>query len=73
MTKEICYNLSEITSGACNRNTPRDIKMAILNETLNMNRYEFKGFDKNGSVVRLRPKYHNHRDKMGRFTCYRSR
>jgi len=71
MKNEVRYNISEITGGAINRNTPRDTKMAILEATLNMNRYEFLGFEANGSVIRLKPKFHNKRDKMGRFKAYR--
>jgi len=70
---EIRYNISEITDGAINRNTPRDIKMEVLAETINMDRYDFVGFDGNGSIVRLKPKFHNVRDKKGRFTCHRSK
>lgn len=73
MTKEIRYNISEITNGECNRNTPRSEKMEILGEYLNMERYTFLGFDANGSVIRLKPKFHNKRDRKGRFTAIRSR
>lgn len=73
MTKEIRYNLSEVTNGECNRNTPRDEKMEILGEYLNLDRYTFLGFDGNGSIVRLKPKFHNKRDRKGRFTAIRSR
>lgn len=73
MTKEIRYNLAEITNGECNRNTPRDEKMEILGEYLNLERYTFLGFDANGSIVRLKPKFHNKRDRKGRFTAIRSR
>jgi hypothetical protein len=69
---EVRYNLNEITGGMCNRNTPRAIKMEVLNDTLNFERYEFLGFDANGSVVRLKPRFHNKRDKKGRFTCRRA-
>ena len=69
---EVRYNLNEITGGMCNRNTPRAIKMEVLNDTLNFERYEFLGFDANGSVVRLKPCFHNKRDKKGRFTCRRA-
>jgi hypothetical protein len=68
---EIRYNISEITEGAINRNTPRDLKMEVLEATLNMDCYDFLGFDANGSVVRLKPKFHNIRDNKGRFTCHR--
>jgi hypothetical protein len=71
--KEVNYDIKTITGGEINRNTPRDIKMEVLEETINMNRYRFLGFAKNGSVIRLMPKYHNYRDKMGRFACYRSK
>jgi hypothetical protein len=73
MKNEIRYNLSEITNGVCNRNTPRETKMAVLEATLNFDRYEFVGFDANGSVVRLMPKFYNVRDKMGRFAIKRTR
>jgi hypothetical protein len=66
---EIRYNLNEITGGLCNRNTPRTIKMQVLENTINMNAYDFMGFDANGSVVRLKPKFYNKRDRKGRFTC----
>jgi hypothetical protein len=71
MTNEIRKNLTELTGGMCNRNTPRDIKMQVIEECLNTSAYEFLGFDANGSIVRLRPKFHNQRDKKGRFKAYR--
>jgi hypothetical protein len=71
MKNEIRKNLTEVTGGMCNRNTPRDIKMQVLESCINFNSYEFVGFDANGSIVRLRPKFHNKRDKMGRFKAYR--
>ena len=66
---EIQYNLNTITGGLCNRNTPRTIKMQVLENIINFNSYDFVGFDKNGSMVRLKPKFHNKRDRKGRFTC----
>ena len=71
MMNEIRKNLVELTGGMCNRNTPRDIKMQVIEDCLNMNAYEFMGFDANGSVVRLRPKFYNNRDKKGRFKAHR--
>ena len=71
MKNEIRYNLTELTGGVVNRNTPRAVKMEVLNETINFDRYDFIGFDANGSIVRLMPKFHNVRDKKGRFTCHR--
>jgi hypothetical protein len=73
MKNEIRYNLSEMTGGLINRNTPRAIKMEVLNDTINFNRYSFLGFDANGSIVRLKPKFHNTRDRKGRFAVNRSR
>jgi len=70
---EIKYSLNKITNGLCNRNTPRVIKMQVLEKTINFDRYSFKGFDANGSMVRLMPKFHNLRDKKGRFACRRSK
>lgn len=59
----------EITGGLCNRNTPRAVKMQVLENHINFNYYEFMGFDKNGSMVRLKPRFHNNRDCKGRFAC----
>jgi hypothetical protein len=73
MNNEIRMNLTDITCGICNRNTPRAIKMEVLQESINFNRYNFLGFDANGSVVRLMPKFHNIRDKKGRFACRRGK
>lgn len=73
MKNVIRYNISEITDGAINRNTPRETKMAVLEATLNMDRYSFLGFDANGSVIRLKPKFHNKRDRKGRFAVNRGR
>jgi len=73
MKNEIRYNISEVTGGLINRNTPRAIKMEVLENTINMDRYSFIGFDANGSVVRLKPKFHNVRDRKGRFAVYRGR
>jgi hypothetical protein len=70
---EIRYNISEITGGLINRNTPRNVKMDILENTINFDRYNFLGFDANGSIVRLMPKFHNVRDKSGKFAVKRSR
>ena len=67
MTKEIRYNISDITNGECNRNAPRDIKMEILAVYINLDRYTVLGFEENGSVVCLKPKFHNKRDSKGRF------
>ena len=66
-------NLVDVTGGICNRNTPRAIKMEVLENTINMERYDFLGFAANGSIVRLKPRFHNIRDKKGRFTCRRAR
>lgn len=71
MTKEVRYNLSEFTDGEINRNTPRNIKMEVLAEYINTEKYAFLGFDKNGSILRLRPRFHNIRDSKGRFTVRR--
>lgn len=68
---EIQYNLVDLTRGICNRNTPRDIKMDVINECINLNAYEFLGFAANGSIVRLKPRFHNKRDRKGRFTAIR--
>jgi hypothetical protein len=73
MTKEVRYNLIEITDGMANRNTPREQKMEILGECINLDRWSFLGFDNNGATVRLKPKFHNKRDRKGRFTAIRSR
>ena len=67
MVNEVIYNLLEITNGICNRNTPRVMKMEILQEMVNFDRWSFIGFDSNGSKVRLKPKFHNIRDNKGRF------
>jgi hypothetical protein len=73
MTKEIRYNLVDFTCGECNRNTPRNEKMEILAEYINPEKYSFLGFDKNGSVLRLRPRFHNVRDRKGRFAIRRKK
>ena len=73
MTKEVRYNLIEITDGMANRNTPRDTKMEILENVINFDRWSFLGFDNNGATVRLKPRFHNKRDSKGRFTAIRSR
>lgn len=61
--------LTTMTNGLANRNTPRSVKMQILDTIINPTKYMFVGFAANGSIVRLKPKYHNVRDKMGRFTA----
>lgn len=73
MTKEIRYNLVDFTNGEINRNTPRDTKMEILSDYINPERYTFLGFDNNGSVLRLRPRFHNIRDGKGRFAVRRKK
>lgn len=73
MTKEIRYNLVDFTNGEINRNTPRNEKMEVLAEYINPERYAFIGFDKNGSVLRLRPRFHNVRDRKGRFAVRRKK
>jgi hypothetical protein len=67
MYTEVVYNLREITDGICNRNTPRNIKMEVLSDLFNINSWTIMGFDSNGSKVRMKPKFHNIRDKKGRF------
>lgn len=71
MTKEVTYNLTEFTGGLINRNTPRSEKMEVLSEMINPSRYTVLGFDKNGSVLRLQPRFHNVRDSKGRFKATR--
>jgi hypothetical protein len=73
MTKEVRYSLVDFTNGEINRNTPRDEKMEILAEYINPMKYSFLGFDKNGSVLRLRPRFHNVRDCKGRFAIRRKK
>jgi hypothetical protein len=63
------YKLTVITQGLINRNAPRSRKMEVLNAIINPTKYKFMGFGLNGSVVKLKPKFHNIRDKKGRFTC----
>jgi hypothetical protein len=63
------YKLTTITNGLANRNSPRSVKMQILDTIINPTKYIFAGFAANGSIVRLKPKYHNLRDKKGRFTA----
>ena len=67
METVIKFNLKEMTSGICNRNTPRNMKMEVLSNTINYQRWSFMGFDANGSIVKLKPRFHNKRDKNGRF------
>jgi hypothetical protein len=47
--------------------------MEILAEMINPEKYTFLGFDKNGSVLRLRPRFHNVRDSKGRFAIRRKK
>lgn len=63
------YKLTTITNGLANRNSPRCVKMQILDTIINPTKYIFVGFAENGSIVRLKPRYHNVRDKKGRFTA----
>jgi hypothetical protein len=63
------YKLTTITNGLANRNSPRNVKMQILDTLINPTKYIFVGFAENGSIVRLKPRYHNVRDKKGRFTA----
>lgn len=67
MNNIVKLNLKELTSGQCNRNTPRDIKMKVIGNTINFKHWNFLGFDANGSVVKIQPRFHNIRDKFGRF------
>lgn len=60
--------LTTMTKGLVNRNSPRSVKMQILETIINPTKYMFVGFAANGSIVRLKPKYHNIRDGKGRFT-----
>lgn len=71
MTKEVQYNLKEFSNGAIDRNAPRYVKEQYIEGYLNKSKYEFLGFDKNGSVIRLMPRFHNKRDRKGRFVCKR--
>jgi hypothetical protein len=73
MDNVVTYNLKDLTNGICNRNTPRKIKMEVLSENINFDRWSFMGFDSNGSKVRLKPKFHNIRDCKGRFTANSSK
>lgn len=61
--------LTTMTNGLVNRNAPRCVKMQILDTIINPTKYMFVGFAANGSIVRLKPKYHNIRDGKGRFTA----
>ena len=63
------YKLTTITNGLANRNSPRSVKMQILDTIINPTKYMFVGFAANGSIVRFKPKYHNIRDNKGRFTA----
>ena len=64
-------NLRDITNGLVNRNSPRNVKMQVLDTIINPSKYTFLGFSDNGSVVRLETRYHNIRDKKGRFRAKR--
>lgn len=64
---EVIYDLYSITNGICNRNTPRIMKMEVLCDIINPAKWNFLGFESNGSKVRLKPKFHNIRDSKGRF------
>ena len=65
--------LTDITEGKINRNAPRSVKMQAIETILNPTKYKFVGFAENGSVVRLETRYHNARDKKGRFKCIRKK
>lgn len=65
--------LKEITGGLINRNAPRSVKMQVLDTIINPTKYKFVGFGENGSVVRLEARYHNIRDKKGRFKCIKKK
>jgi hypothetical protein len=65
--------LTDITNGIINRNAPRSVKMQVLETVLNPSKYTFIGFSNNGSMVRLEAKYHNIRDKKGRFKCIKKK
>jgi len=42
-------------------------KVQMLSEVLNTSKYEILGFPGGGNKVSLRIKFHNKRDRMGRF------
>lgn len=65
--------LTDISGGTINRNAPRSVKMQVLETVLNPTKYKFVGFADNGSVVRLETRFHNIRDKKGRFKCIRKK
>jgi hypothetical protein len=65
------HRLSDITNGMLNRNAPRNVKMQVLDTIINPTKYTFVGFAENGSVVRLKARFHNVRDRKGRFTTKR--
>ena len=68
ITNEVIYDLVKITGGICNRRTPRTMKMEIICDLFNMDKWQVLDFGTNGSKVRMKPKFHNIRDKKGRFT-----
>jgi hypothetical protein len=65
--------LTDISGGIINRNSPRSVKMQVLDTVLNPSKYTFVGFAENGSMVRLETRYHNVRDKKGRFKRIRKK
>ncbi len=71
MVKEVQYNIQDFTNGLINRNTPMNVKRLFIADYINPSKYEFLGFEKKGSIIRLKPRFHNKRDSKGRFSCKR--
>jgi hypothetical protein len=69
MTKELKYDIFKFTKGEIKPSTPRDLRMEILAEVINPEKYKFVGFEKGGSILVLLPRFHNVRDRNGRFAA----
>ena len=52
---------------------PTDVKKAVVLEEINTSRYTLLGAVNQFSKMKLKCRYHNRRDRLGKWTCKRNR
>jgi hypothetical protein len=66
MKNTITRNINDIVGRKINARTmKRETKMALISENINTSRYSFTLV--NANTVSLKPRFHNKRDRKGRF------
>jgi hypothetical protein len=67
----IVRSISDLTGRTVSSRIGKTAKLELISESINESRYEILGLVGRSNNVMLRPRFHNVRNKAGRFTARR--